>query len=71
MNWLVSESFGLRQARSVEAERAIEAAEAFMRGEPEEGALHEHAAIHEALRRSLPDHDHFWPRWLVARGVTA
>lgn len=71
VNWLVSESFGLRQARSVEAERAIEAAEAFMRGEPEEGALHEHAAIHEALRRSLPDHDHFWPRWLVARGVTA
>src|SRR5690606_28961337 len=28
VNWLVSDAFGLRQARSVEAERAIEAAEA-------------------------------------------
>jgi AAA domain, putative AbiEii toxin, Type IV TA system len=33
-NWLVSESFGLEQARSREAETAIEAAEAFVRGEP-------------------------------------
>ena len=32
-NWLVSETFGLEQARSIEAEHAIEAAEAFMRGE--------------------------------------
>ena len=31
VNWLVSESFGLRQARSRAAERAIEAAEAWMR----------------------------------------
>ena len=28
LNWLVSETFGLKQARSLEAERAIEAAEA-------------------------------------------
>ena len=33
LNWLVSDVFGLRQGRSVEAERAIEAAEAFMRGD--------------------------------------
>jgi hypothetical protein len=33
-NWLVSESFGLEQARSREAEAAIEAAEAFVQGEP-------------------------------------
>ncbi len=33
VGWLVSEVFGLQQARSREAERAIEAAEAFMRGE--------------------------------------
>ena len=32
VNWLVSESFGLEQGRSIEAERAIEAAEAWMRG---------------------------------------
>ena len=32
-NWLVSETFGLEQARSLDAERAIEAAEALMRGE--------------------------------------
>lgn len=28
VNWLVSDAFGLRQARSIDAERAIEAAEA-------------------------------------------
>ena len=33
LNWLVSEAFGLRQARSIEAERAIEAAQAFMLGD--------------------------------------
>ena len=33
VNWLVSETFGLRQGRSIEAERAIEAAEAFMRND--------------------------------------
>ena len=32
VNWLVSETFGLQQGRSLEAERAIEAAEALMRG---------------------------------------
>ncbi len=71
VNWLVSESFGLRQARSLDAERAIEAAEAFMRGEPWPAPLDTREAIHDALRRSLPDHDHFWPRWLVRIGVVA
>ena len=33
VNWLASEHFGLQQGRSIEAERAIEAAEAFMRGD--------------------------------------
>ncbi len=33
VGWLVSSTFGLKQARSREAERAIEAAEAFMRKE--------------------------------------
>ena len=71
VNWLVSESFGLRQARSIEAEQAIEAAEAFMRGEPCPAPLDQRVAIHEALRAALPDHDHFWPRWLVRSGAVA
>ena len=36
LNWLVSDVFGLRQARSIEAERAIDAAQAFMRGDAHE-----------------------------------
>lgn len=65
-NWLVSETFGLEQARSVEAEQAIEAAEALMRGE---ASPHKHlkakADIHAALQRLLPAGDPFWPRWLI------
>jgi hypothetical protein len=65
-SWLVSETFGLEQARSVEAERAIEAAEAFMRGEkPLPAGLDTQAAIHAQLRRLLSAGDEFWPRWLV------
>ncbi|UCO96401.1 AAA family ATPase [Metapseudomonas lalkuanensis] len=67
VNWLVSDSFGLRQARSVEAEQAIEAAEAWMRGDkaalPEK--LRSQGSIHKELLRVLPGHDEFWPRWLV------
>ncbi|MBD8616085.1 AAA family ATPase [Pseudomonas rhizosphaerae] len=66
-NWLVSESFGLQQARSVEAERAIEAAEAYMRGErktlPED--LDSFIKIANALDKALPGGDHYWPRWVV------
>jgi hypothetical protein len=66
-NWLVSEVFGLQQARSVEAERAIEAAEAFMRGDhaalPADLATRD--AIDQELRRVLAGHDDFWPRWIV------
>ncbi|GBC59428.1 hypothetical protein DENIS_0367 [Desulfonema ishimotonii] len=72
-NWLVSDVFGLRQARSKAAEVAIEAANAFMRGEADE--LPEHlktkAAIHEALSQALAGHDPFWPRWVVFTGGTA
>jgi hypothetical protein len=67
VNWLVSDAFGLQQARSVEAERAIEAAEAWMRGErnllPEK--LTTENAINKELIRVLPGSDHFWPRWVV------
>ena len=69
LNWLVSGSFGLRQARSVEAERAIEAAEAFMREDRSElpAKLQDASAIHRELLRVLPGHDPFWPRWVVHR----
>jgi len=67
VNWLVSESFGLKQARSTAAEIAIEAAEAFMRGElgvlPQH--LHTQEEIHQELLRVLPGHDPFWPRWVI------
>jgi hypothetical protein len=66
-NWLVSETFGLEQARSLDAERAVEAAEALMRGAAAlPKGLDSKAAIHKALTRLLPAHDHFWPRWIVA-----
>lgn len=78
-NWLVSEVFGLRRPRSLESERAIEAALAWMRkddaaaaaqlGHPASEAhdrtrLHEE--IHARLVQHLPGHDDFWPTWLVA-----
>lgn len=66
-HWLVSEAFGLSQGRSLEAERAIEAAEAWMRDDtaalPAELATQE--AIDEELKRVLGGHDPFWPRWVV------
>ena len=67
LNWLVSDVFGLQQGRSVEAERAVEAAEAFMRGDgglnPEN--LRDRAEIHRQLECLLAGHDPFWPRWVV------
>ncbi|WP_437831489.1 AAA family ATPase [Sorangium sp. So ce1153] len=67
--WLTSDVFNLEQARSRPAEIAIEAAEAFMRGDREalsEG-LRTREQIDEELRRLLPAHDPFWARWLVSR----
>lgn len=65
--WLTSDVFGLEQARSREAEQAIEAAEAYMRGDtaslPDE--LRTKEAITSRLRRVLSGVDPFWPRWIV------
>lgn len=69
VNWLVSETFGLQQGRSREAERTIEAAEAFMRGDPTPPDLDTREKIHAELRRVLAGHDDFWPRWLVGAGI--
>lgn len=69
IGWLTSEVFGLEQARSIEAERAIEAAEALMRGDltalPPD--LSNEETIHRELVRVLPDQDRFWPRWIIQR----
>jgi hypothetical protein len=69
VNWLVSEAFGLRQARSLEAEQAIEAAEAWMRGDRADlpTGLDDEQGIHQALLRALPGHDDFWPRWWLSQ----
>lgn len=70
--WLLSDVFGLEQARSLEAERAIEAAEAFMRGESKLPAgLSTKREIHGVLQRLLPANDQFWPRWLIDGGAKA
>ncbi len=67
VGWLTSDVFGLTQARSREADRAIEAAEAFMRGETNQlpDDLRTQDDIHQALVGLLPGHDPFWPRWVV------
>ena len=67
VGWLTSPVFGLEQARSWEAEIAIEAAEAFMAGD--KGTLPQgmktRAAIQRRLEQVLPGLDPFWPRWIV------
>ncbi|HLP87861.1 MAG TPA: AAA family ATPase [Nostocaceae cyanobacterium] len=68
VGWLTSEIFGLKEARSQEAEITIEAAEALMRNDnmthfPEN--LRTQEQIHQELQRLLPGHDPFWPRWIV------
>ena len=73
-NWLVHETFGLRQARSAQAERAIEAAEAFMRDDFDAlpTGLRTRERIDQELRRLLAGHDPFWPRWLVSgKGISS
>jgi predicted ATPase len=67
VGWLTSPLFGLDQARSREAEIAIEAAEAFMRGDTKRlpRGLKTKAAIQKALEKTLPGMDPFWPRWIV------
>ena len=65
--WLVSEVFNLRQARSAESEQAIEAAEAFMRGDVRAvpDGLRTKEQIDARLRTLLPPNDPFWARWLT------
>jgi len=62
-NWLTSEAFDLKSARSLEAEAAIEQARALLRRTPPP-TLKEAKAVDTALRQAaLPDIDPFWVRW--------
>ena len=67
VGWLTSDVFGLEQARSKEAEDAIEAAEAFLRGDTtkQPALLTRKSAITAELKRVLSGIDPFWPRWIV------
>lgn len=67
VGWLTSGLFGLKQARSREAEQAIEAAEAFMRGDRAAlpAGLGTQEQIQDSLLKVLPGLDPFWPRWIV------
>ncbi|MGD0027229.1 MAG: AAA family ATPase [Xanthobacteraceae bacterium] len=69
--WLTSPLFGLRHARSREAERAIEDAKALQQQDrPDVAAV---AEVSARLRQHLADDDKFWPRWLYfadQHGVT-
>lgn len=68
VGWLTSPIFGLQQARSREAEKAIKAANALMRGENMESFsenLRTKEQIHQELLRVLAPHDPFLPRWIV------
>jgi hypothetical protein len=68
VGWLTSDVFGLKQARSKDAEAAIEAAEAFMRRDTQSlpDKLKTKEQIHKELQRVLAGHDPFWPRWIPA-----
>lgn len=60
--WLTSPLFGLRHARSREADLAIEDAKKLqLEGEPSTENV---AAVTERLKRALAGDDKFWPRWL-------
>jgi hypothetical protein len=59
--WLVSELFGLAQARSLPAEQAIEQAKDIqLSTAPNKQAVSD---IHMRLVRHLAADDDFWPRW--------
>jgi hypothetical protein len=61
--WLVSEIFGLKQARSLEAEQAIDAATHLMRSDSADVYQQNH--VYQQLIKTLPPEDPFWPRWVM------
>ncbi len=59
-SWLTSEAFDLKEARSLEAEKAILEALALLRGEVPHIEI---PRIDAALRATMPGMDPFWIRW--------
>ncbi len=60
--WLTSPIFNLSQARSVEAENAIEAAKRLqLQDEPDKAEIQR---VHELLVKYISQTDTFWPRWI-------
>ncbi len=60
-SWLRSDIFELKQARSIEAEKAIEDAKSL---QLQADIPHQEVAeISQRLMKYLPAHDNFWPRW--------
>lgn len=61
-DWLTDETFGLKSARSIEAEKAIAEAEKLLsQTSPNKEKVKK---AHQKLVAALPDIDEFWPRWL-------
>jgi hypothetical protein len=61
-SWLMSETFELRHARSLEAEDAIEAAKALQ--QQDAPRTKDIQNVSEQLTRYLAAEDEFWPRWI-------
>jgi hypothetical protein len=59
-NWLTSDAFDLKEARSLEAEKAMQEARALLRGEIPRSEV---PRIDADLRAVLGDQDRFWIRW--------
>jgi hypothetical protein len=64
-HWLTSEAFNLKEARSLEAERAITEALALVSTAKPSKSQIEH--VDSLLRASLSDIDRFWMRWAAFR----
>lgn len=61
-DWLTSNAFDLKEARSLEAEKALLDAHAFLRGELPASEL---PRVDAALRATMPGQDPFWIRWMT------
>ena len=60
-SWLLSNAFGLGQARSLPAEKAIEEAKALqLQPQPQKQEIQ---SVHDKLQQLLAPDDDFWPRW--------
>lgn len=61
-NWFISESFGLEQARSIEAQQTIAEARDLQRQKnPDSRKVRD---VHVRLAGLLSEFDSFWPRWV-------